>query len=53
MKNYRQLRAFKKKFLEPLRNEDGEIMLKNGKPVVGLVNLIVRHNPGYFPPEIR
>lgn len=53
MKKYTQLRAFKKKFLEPLRNEDGEIILKNGKPVMGKVDLIVRHHPGYFPHEIR
>ena len=53
MKKYTQLKASKKKFLEPLRTEDGEIFLKKGAPVLGKVDLIVRHHPGYFPPEIR
>ena len=53
MKKYTQLKAFTKKFYEPLRNGDGEIILKKGAPVMGKVDLIVRHHPGYFPPEIR
>ena len=48
-----QLKGFPKKFKGIQRDNEGNPILRNGKPVEGYETLIVHYHPGYIPKELR